>query len=75
MKSDRTRSQMLNQADAIRKLRENIWDALKPSKKKELDSETAEKIRKGLIKAGRERLREKRNRSDTKKFRSGRGEE
>lgn len=70
VKSDRTRSQLLNQADAIRKLRENIWEALKPTTK-EYDTETQEKIRKGMIRAGRERLKEKRVRSEVKKFRSG----
>lgn len=59
VKSDRTRSQTMNQADALRKLREAIWAACEPEKP-DTDEETQEKIRKGRIKAARERVREKR---------------
>jgi peptidyl-tRNA hydrolase ICT1 len=69
VKSDRTRSQLLNQADALDKLRANIREALMPPKPV-LSVEELEKIRKGKLKAGRERLHSKRSRSDTKQGRT-----
>merc|ERR1712226_948044 len=65
VKSDRTRSQSLNQADALEKLRTNIREALRPPKPTFTALEE-EKIRKGKLKASRERLHTKRERSTTK---------
>lgn len=70
VKSDRTRSQSLNQADALEKLRGSIREALQPPKPK-FTAEQEESIRKGKIKASRERLHTKRIRSDTKESRRG----
>jgi len=70
VKSDRTRSQSLNQADALEKLRGSIREALQPPKPK-FTAEQEESIRKGKIKASRERLHSKRVRSDTKEGRRG----
>merc|ERR1719452_472242 len=69
VKSDRTRSQTLNQADALEKLRAAIRFAMEPPKPKFTAEE--EKIRKGKLKASRERLHTKRYKSDVK---SGRRE-
>ena len=52
VKSDRTRSQSLNQADALEKLRGSIREALQPPKPK-FTAEQEESIRKGKIKASR----------------------
>ena len=57
------RSQTLNVADALEKLRMCIRSALEPPKPKFTDEEK-EKIRKGKLKAARERLHFKRIRSD-----------
>merc|ERR1712059_148627 len=70
VKSDRTRSQLLNQADALEKLRANIRQALIPPKPA-LSVEEKEKMRKGKLKASRERLHTKRVRSDVKEGRGG----
>eukprot|EP00088_Acartia_fossae_P036789 TRINITY_DN3798_c0_g1_i1.p1 TRINITY_DN3798_c0_g1~~TRINITY_DN3798_c0_g1_i1.p1 ORF type:complete len:199 (-),score=22.05 TRINITY_DN3798_c0_g1_i1:35-631(-) len=71
VKSDRTRSQTLNQADALEKLRTAIRSALAAPKPK-FTAEEEERIRKGKLKAARERLHYKRIRSDVKAQRSGR---
>lgn len=67
IKSDLTRSQHLNLADALEKLRTMIRASLveppKPS------PESLEKMRKNLLKAARERLHEKRTRSQIKQSR------
>lgn len=68
VKSDKTRSQFMNQADAIHKLRTNIEAALKPPKPKFTEEELA-KMKKGKVKANKERLQNKRYRGDTKKER------
>ena len=52
VKSDRTRSQSLNQADALEKLRGSIREASQPPKPK-FTAEQEESIRKGKIKASR----------------------
>jgi len=70
VKSDRTRSQSLNQADALEKLRSNIRTALQPPKPTFTALEE-EKMRKGKIKAARERLHTKRERSLIKENRKG----
>merc|ERR1712037_1024698 len=62
VKSDRTRSKMLNQADALRKLRDRIWSCLEPE-------EELERRRKASLRAARERVKEKRNRSLIKRDR------
>ncbi len=58
-RSDRTRSQTLNQADALRKLRDAIWSSLETSVELTED-EQLEVARKARLKAGRQRLRETR---------------
>lgn len=66
VKSDRTRSQLLNQADALMKLRHAIWKALEEETKMTRletqleDSVEAERVRKLQVKAARERIRQKR---------------
>ncbi|XP_066600311.1 large ribosomal subunit protein mL62 [Prorops nasuta] len=68
IKSDITRSQQLNLADALEKLRAMIRKSLQPPP--ELSEETLETIRNNKIKAARKRLYEKRVRSDIKKSRN-----
>lgn len=63
--SDRTRSQNLNVADAMEKLREYIR-AAEPEKVAELTPETLERIRRRREKAARERLQLKRGRASVK---------
>jgi len=57
VKSDRTRSQTLNQTDALEKLRMMIRSSLIPPPPTFTDEER-EKIRKGQIRAARERLKQ-----------------
>lgn len=64
IKSDRTRSQQLNLADAMTTLRNMIWKAAKPAT--EISAETIDKIRLRQEKQNRERLVEKKMRSMTK---------
>ncbi|KAK1118994.1 hypothetical protein K0M31_013765 [Melipona bicolor] len=67
IKSELTRSQHLNLADALEKLRKMIWEAAKtPS---EIPPETVEMKRKQHLRAARERLFEKRKRSELKQSR------
>lgn len=66
IKSELTRSQQLNLADALRKLRETIWEAIKPPP--ETSPETLELKRKQELKAARKRLFEKRKHSMIKQF-------
>lgn len=61
IKSELTRSQQLNLADALRKLRDIIWEATKPPP--EISSETLELKRKQHLRAARKRLFEKRKHS------------
>ncbi|XP_055634078.1 peptidyl-tRNA hydrolase ICT1, mitochondrial [Toxorhynchites rutilus septentrionalis] len=65
IKSELTRSQQMNTADALEKLRTFIREAEKPQTA-ELSPETIEKLRRRHEKAVRERLAVKRNRSQTK---------
>ncbi|CAL7935986.1 unnamed protein product [Xylocopa violacea] len=67
IKSEVTRSQHLNLAHALQKLREMIWDAVKPLS--EIPIETQEFKRKQYLAAARKRLFEKRKRSEIKKSR------
>ncbi|CAG7785705.1 unnamed protein product, partial [Allacma fusca] len=70
IQSDRTRSQHLNTADALEKLRECIR-ACEPQEPKGLSEETIEKFRKAQEKAARDRLREKKERHLIKAQRGG----
>ena len=69
-KSEKTRSQFFNQEDALQKLRENISLALEPPKPV-FTEEELKKMRKGKVKANRERLINKKHRGDTKQNRGG----
>ncbi|XP_053694918.1 peptidyl-tRNA hydrolase ICT1, mitochondrial [Sabethes cyaneus] len=68
IKSELTRSQQMNMADVLEKLRTFIRDAEKPQSV-ELSPETVEKLRRRHERAIRERLAIKRNRSQTKQDR------
>ena len=72
VKSDKTRSRTMNESDAIDKLTNIVNEALKPPAPKFSEEELA-KIRKGKIKANKERLKNKQFRSDTKSSRGGPG--
>jgi len=72
LKSDKTRSQTLNQEDAMEKLKKYISLALEPPKPMFTDEEL-EKIRKGKVKANKERLKNKKYRGETKQNRGGPG--
>ena len=72
LKSDKTRSQTLNQEDAMEKLKRYISQALEPPKPVFTDDEL-EKIRKGKVKANKERLKNKKFRGETKQNRGGPG--
>lgn len=69
IKSDLTRSQHLNLADALEKLRAMIRATLVEPPQPSL--ETEEKKRKNLLRAARQTLHEKRNRSQLKQSRQG----
>lgn len=71
IKSDLTRSQHLNLADALEKLRTMIRSTLVEPPKPTPESE--ERKRKNLLKAARERLHEKRRRSEIKQRRRATG--
>ncbi|KAL5241079.1 hypothetical protein ACI65C_008489 [Semiaphis heraclei] len=64
IRSEKTRSQQLNLADAIERLRSLIWKAAEPEPKP--SEESIEKIRRRLEKANRTRLIEKKMKSLTK---------
>ncbi|XP_026689126.1 peptidyl-tRNA hydrolase ICT1, mitochondrial isoform X3 [Diaphorina citri] len=64
IKSDRTRSQQLNLADAMTTLRNMIWKAAKPAP--QISEDTIDRIRIRQEKQNRERLIEKKMRSMTK---------
>ena len=70
VKSDKTRSQSANESDAIEKLSNIIEEALKPPEPK-FTEEELKRIRKGKIKANKERLKSKMLRCDTKRDRRG----
>ena len=72
VKSDKTRSRTMNESDAIDKLTNIVNEALKPPAPKFSEEELA-KMRKGKIKANKERLKNKQFRSDTKSSRGGPG--
>ncbi|CAK9803845.1 Peptidyl-tRNA hydrolase ICT1, mitochondrial [Anthophora plagiata] len=69
IKSELTRSQQLNLADALEKLRTIIRGAAEPPA--EISPESEEYKRKQLLKAARKRLFEKRKRSEIKQIRTG----
>ena len=64
VKSDRTRSRQLNQADTLQKLRHFIWEAVDQVKtyleRTQIDEVQAEKIFKAQQKAANQRVKEKR---------------
>ncbi|KAL4141818.1 hypothetical protein QTP88_004377 [Uroleucon formosanum] len=64
IRSEKTRSQQLNLADAIERLRSLIWKAVEPEPKQ--SEESIEKIRRRMEKANRTRLIEKKMKSLTK---------
>ena len=70
VKSDKTRSQANNEADAIEKLNSIVNEALKPPEPKFTDEELR-KMKKGKIKANKERLRKKMLRSSVLNDRRG----
>ena len=70
VKSDKTRSQALNQEDALRKLSEMISSALRPPEPR-FTEEELERIKKGKVRANKERLNNKKLRGDTKRDRGG----
>jgi len=67
VKSERTRSQQLNQADVFAKLRHAIWQALEEHKTRvemqQVDAVEAERQRQAQMRAARERVKQKRIRS------------
>ena len=67
VKSDRTRSRQLNQADTLQKLRHFIWSSVEEVRtyleKTQLSEVETEKRLKAQQKAARERVKEKRNQS------------
>ena len=73
VKSDRTRSQMLNQADCLAKLRHAISKAVEEQRtrleEQQLSEEEEEKRRKNAIRAANLRLKEKRNKSMNRQLR------
>nr|CAG4637513.1 EOG090X0JCO [Ceriodaphnia reticulata]SVE73318.1 EOG090X0JCO [Ceriodaphnia reticulata] len=69
IKSDRTRSQHLNLADGLDKLRNIIYTVAQSLVVPEVSPETLERLRKQRERAARERLREKRVHSMTKQGR------
>ena len=75
VKSDRTRSRLLNQADALQKLRHFIWAAIDDVRtyleRTQIDQVKMEKQIKAQEKASRERLKAKRMKSMYKNDRKG----
>ena len=75
VKSDRTRSRLLNQADALQKLRHFIWAAIDDVRtyleRTQIDQVEMEKQIKAQEKASRERLKAKRTKSMYKDDRKG----
>ena len=74
IKSDRTRSRQLNQADTLQKLRHFIWSSVEDVlctflEKTQLNEVDTEKRLKAQQKAARERVKEKRNQSMLKNHR------
>ena len=67
VKSDRTRSRQLNQADTLQKLRHFVWSSVEEVKtyleKTQIDEVEAERRLKAQQKAARERVKEKRDQS------------
>ena len=72
VKSEKTRSQAINQEDAVRKLSDLISAALRPPEPK-FSEEELERIKRGKVKANKERLRDKKWRGYTKRDRGGPG--
>ena len=73
VKSDRTRSRQLNQADTLQKLRHFIWASVDEVRtyleRSQVDQVEQEKLVKAQQKAARERIRRKRIGSDQRKLR------
>merc|ERR1712062_756283 len=73
VKSDRTRSRQLNQADALQKLRHFIWASVDQVRtyleRSQIDQVEQEKLIKAQQKAARERIKNKRIRSQQKQDR------
>lgn len=69
IRSEKTRAQLLNQADAVTRLREVLYKLEQPEVV--ISPETEEKIRKNKERAARQRLAEKRSRSLVKAARQG----
>ncbi|VDM31830.1 unnamed protein product, partial [Hydatigera taeniaeformis] len=67
--SDRTRYQLLNQADCLERIRRMIRERLAELKKPEVSAETLEKHRKCRIRENEKRLAVKRTDSMTKAYR------
>ena len=70
VKSDKTRSQAANQEDALRKMGEMINLAVRPPEPRFTEAEL-ERIKKGKVRANKERLNNKKFRGDTKRDRGG----
>ena len=70
VKSDKTRSQSLNQKDAIEKMNNLVNEALKPPEPKFSEEELL-RMKRGKAKANKERLKDKKLRGDTKRDRRG----
>ena len=70
VRSDKTRSQLLNQRDALDKLNDLVNNALKPAEPKFTEDQLV-RIKKGKVKANRARLENKKSRGDTKRDRRG----
>ena len=70
VKSDKTRSQSLNQKDAIEKMNDLVSEALKPPEPKFSEEELL-RMKRGKVKANKERLKDKKFRGDTKRDRRG----
>ena len=70
VKSDKTRSQSLNQKDAIEKMNNLVNEALKPPEPKFSEEELL-RMKRGKAKANKERLKDKKFRGDTKRDRRG----
>ena len=70
VKSDKTRSQAANQEDALRKMGEMISSAVRPPEPRFTEEELA-RIKKGKVRANKERLNNKKFRGDTKRDRGG----
>jgi len=75
VRSERTRSQLLNQADALQKLRHFIWTAVDEVRtyleRTQIDDVQKEKLIKAQERAARERVRSKRQHGQMRNFKRG----